>query len=149
MTGNPAFTNYMYNNIRKGARNNTTEDPELNIIWCLPKIHYFYRFFKITSLLCLVLDIVLLDLSRNAFKVCINRVSVHNNNAHTVSSSRTLYVEMAANVLGGQGQPDGIFPPNPDRYFTLSRCDVRTLDKLVYDLYADFDTIANVIEVLD
>ena len=59
--------------------------------------------------------------------------------------SQILYVEMAANHIFGSGDGDQIFPPDPDRYFTLSRCDVRTVDKEVHDLYCDFDVISNIV----
>jgi hypothetical protein len=47
----------------------------------------------------------------------------------------------------GAGVGDNIFPPDPNLYFTLSRCDVRTVDKEAHDLYSDFDVISNVIDV--
>ena len=60
-------------------------------------------------------------------------------------TSETLYVEMACNKMFGAGAGDMIAPPDPNQYFVLSRCDVRTVDKEVHDLYCDFDVISNIV----
>ncbi|KAK2163932.1 hypothetical protein LSH36_72g08048 [Paralvinella palmiformis] len=61
---------------------------------------------------------------------------------------QTLYVEMACNRMFGAGEGDNIFPPNPDLSFTLRRCDVRTLDKAVFDLCCDFAVMSDVVKAL-
>jgi len=66
---------------------------------------------------------------------------------HFLGISQTLYVEMACNRMFGAGEGDNIFPPNPDLSFTLRRCDVRTLDKAVFDLCCDFAVMSDVVKV--
>jgi alpha-mannosidase len=53
-----------------------------------------------------------------------------------------LFVEMAGNGLFGAGR-DGslILPPNPDRTYTLKRCDIALFEHEAYDLWMDFTII--------
>lgn len=57
-----------------------------------------------------------------------------------------LYIEMACNTMFGAGDYM-IGPPKPDMTFTLSKCDLVTLDMEVHDLITDIELLTDIATV--
>lgn len=53
---------------------------------------------------------------------------------------------MACNTIFGAGDYM-IGPPKPDMTFTLSKCDLVTLDPLVHDLIMDIELLTDIVTV--
>ncbi|XP_066960313.1 alpha-mannosidase 2C1-like [Macrobrachium rosenbergii] len=59
-----------------------------------------------------------------------------------------LYIEMAANRLFGAGEEDDIAPPNPNKYYTLTRAEIASVDTQVYKLTRDLEVLHQIAETL-
>ncbi|KAG4092558.1 galactose mutarotase-like domain-containing protein [Neocallimastix lanati (nom. inval.)] len=58
------------------------------------------------------------------------------------------YIESACNGMFGNGDDDLINPPDPDRYFTLSKAEIATPNIEVWNLMYDFHIIAGMAKYL-
>lgn len=58
------------------------------------------------------------------------------------------YIEMAANRLFGAGDGDDITPPNPDKYYKLTRAEIASVNTQVYKLTRDLEVLHQLAETL-
>ena len=82
-------------------------------------------------------------------KCCITKYLSHfSDTGETVYSESIFYVEMACNEMFGTGTGMMIAPNNPNRHFTLSKCDIVQVHKGAYGLYWDMKCAYGLIQEL-
>nr|XP_027214752.1 alpha-mannosidase 2C1-like [Penaeus vannamei] len=64
------------------------------------------------------------------------------------AGKQVFYVEMAANRLFGAGDGDDLTPPNPNKYYTLTRAEISKFDTQVYKLTRDLEVLHQLADVL-
>lgn len=64
-----------------------------------------------------------------------------------IFSSLILYVEMAANGMFGAGANGMINEPDPEKFYSISMCEVAVLNKKVKALIQDLKIVTDLVKV--